>query len=52
MIAELILEVKESQVYMMRKFPMDYETFVVIEFEKSFTMNKSKKRPGLALIKQ
>ena len=40
MIAELILEVKESQVYTMQKFPMDHQTFVVIEFEKSFTMNK------------
>ena len=49
---ELIREVKASLVIMKQKCPIDLQTFVVIDVAKSFAMNKSKKRPGLALSKK
>ena len=44
-VAELIPEVKASLVIVMRKCPIDCQTFDVIGFVKSFAMNKSEKRP-------
>ena len=52
LVAEVNPEVKARLVIKMRKFPIDHQTFVIIDVVKSFATSKSEKRPGLAHIKK